>query len=193
MESFFVKVAEFVDLGDEAKTGLTKILKRHSLPKGHFLLKPFGVCSHIYFIQSGLTRTFYEKEGKDITDWISSENTFACSIVSFITRMPDRRGIELLEDTVLWSMQYSELEGLCKKHHQVERLYRLITSYGIVEMQKRFDDLHFSTAMQRYATIMKEQPTLIQRVPLNVLASYIGITQETLSRMRAQYPASVKK
>jgi CRP-like cAMP-binding protein len=112
---------------------------------------------------------------------------FACSIISFLTRQPDRRGIELLEDSVLWGMHHDELEQLYKHHHDIERLGRLLVSFGLIQLQQRFDDLHFATAAQRYRTLMDTNPSFIQRVPLGMIASYLGITQETLSRIRAQH------
>jgi len=145
------------------------------------------VCNYVYFVEKGLTRTFYYKGGKDVTDWFSPENTFACSIVSFISRKPDRREIELLEPSVLWALHYNDLENLCVKHHEIERLTRHLVSSGLVQLQQRFDDLHFSPASQRYQTLMETNPSLIQRVPLGMIASYLGVTQETLSRIRAQF------
>ncbi|MBN8856435.1 MAG: hypothetical protein BGO55_16715 [Sphingobacteriales bacterium 50-39] len=112
---------------------------------------------------------------------------FACSIISFLTRQPDRRGIELLEDAVLWGLHCDELEKLYKHYHDIERLGRLLVSFGLIQLQQRFDDLHFATAAQRYRTLIDTNPSFIQRVPLGMIASYLGITQETLSRIRAQH------
>jgi CRP-like cAMP-binding protein len=187
LEAFFKKTAEFVQLGADAKAAMSSILTYHELPKGCILLKPYSVCNYIYFVESGLTRTFYDKDDKDITDWLSPEGTFACSVVSFINRIPDRRGIELLEDSVLWSLQYYELEELYRQYHEIERMGRLIVSFGLTQLQQRFDDLHFASAAQRYHNMMHQYPNLIQRTPLSMIASYLGITQETLSRIRAQY------
>ena len=86
-------------------------------------------------------------------------------------------------------MQYYEIEELCKQHHEIERMGRFIVSFGLTQLQKRFDDLHFASALERYNNLMQTAPTLIQRTPLNYIASYLGITQETLSRMRAQKSA----
>lgn len=155
-------------------------------PKGHILVRADTTCNYVYYIEKGLTRTFYLKDGKDITDWISTERTFASSIVSFITRKPDIRNVELLENAVLWAFHYDDMEKLYKASHEIERLGRLIANYGLVQMQQRFDDLHFATANERYIKLMHANPTIIQRVPLGMIASYLGITQETLSRIRSQ-------
>jgi signal-transduction protein with cAMP-binding, CBS, and nucleotidyltransferase domain len=184
--NFFETVAHFTTLSDESKSALADVLKRSEFAKGKILVKPDTVCHRLYFIEKGLTRTYYFKDGKDITDWLSAENTFAVSIISFITRKPDRRAIELLEPSVLLSIHIDELENLCAKHHDIEKLMRHLVSSGLVQLQQKFDDLHFETALQRYQTLMATNPTLIQRVSLGMIASYLGITQETLSRIRSQ-------
>ncbi|HEY4325485.1 MAG TPA: Crp/Fnr family transcriptional regulator [Mucilaginibacter sp.] len=186
MDSFFKAVAPFTNLSADSKLALSAVLKRMELPKGQVLVKPDSVCSNLYFIEEGLTRTFYFKEGKDITDWLSPENTFAVSIISFITRKPDRRAIELLESSVLLTIKFDALEALCAIHHDIERMTRHLISFGLVQLQQKFDDLHFETALQRYQKLMATNPTLLQRVPLGLIASYLGMTQETLSRMRSQ-------
>lgn len=186
MNNFFLTISQFTNLTAESKYDLSFCLKQLKFPKGHLLVKQETVCNYIYFIDIGLTRTYYLKDGKDVTDWISDENSFACSIISFIARKPDRRAIELLEPSVLFALHYNDLENLCKKHHDIERLFRHLVSFGLVQLQQKFDDLHFSSASQRYQTLIASHPTFIQRVPLGMIASYLGITQETLSRIRAQ-------
>ena len=104
--------------------------------------------------------------------------------MSFINRQPDRRGIELLENSQLWALHHDELEEAYGQHHQLERMGRLIVGFGLTQLQQRFDDLHFATASARYQTLLRTNPTLVQRVPLGMIASYLGITPETLSRIR---------
>lgn len=186
MESFFSAIAQYTDLSDESRLDLASCLKELTLPKGHILVKPDTICSFLFFIDTGLTRTYYLKDGKEITDWISDENSFACSIISFITRQPDRRGIDLLENSVLYSLYYNDLNALCSKYHDVETFTRKLVSYGLIQLQQKFDDLHFVTALERYQTLMRTNPSFIQRVPLGMIASYLGITQETLSRIRSR-------
>ncbi|HTF31656.1 MAG TPA: Crp/Fnr family transcriptional regulator [Flavitalea sp.] len=186
MNNFFLTVSKFTNLSAESKQELSLCLKKLEFPKGHILVKQDTVCNFVYFIDSGLTRTYYLRDGKDVTDWISDENSFASSIISFITRKPDRRTIELLEPSILFSLHYNDLENLCSKHHDIENLFRNLVSFGLVQLQQKFDDLHFSSALQRYQTLMATHPTFIRRVPLGMIASYLGITQETLSRIRSQ-------
>jgi CRP-like cAMP-binding protein len=186
MQSFFTFISTITPLSPESHEAMSDVLQRMDLPKGHDLLRPGAICHYLYFIEKGLTRTWYLKDGKEVTDWISAEGSMAVSIISFLTHQPDRRGIELLEDSTFWAISYTELEKLYKQYHDIERLGRLMLSQGIIQLQQRFDDLHFATAQQRYQQLIAATPSLINRVPLGMIASYLGITQETLSRIRAQ-------
>jgi len=187
MEKFFAFIQQVSFLSEEGKDALAAVLKKMEYPKGHHLLRPGGICQYFYFIETGLTRTYYIKDGKDVTDWLSAENSFAVSIISFLTRQPDVRGIELLESSLLWGVSWQDLENLYKQHHDIDRLGRLLLAYGMVQMQQRFDDLHFATAAERYHKLVDTNPSLLNRVPLGMIASYLGITQETLSRIRARH------
>ncbi|HJP63244.1 MAG TPA: Crp/Fnr family transcriptional regulator [Mucilaginibacter sp.] len=186
MDKFFQVTSQFTHLSTDAKEALASIAKKLELPKGHILVKENTVCNNLYFVEEGLTRTYYYKDGKDITDWISPENTFAVSILSLISRKPDRRIIELLEPCILYSFPYDKLEELYSKFHEIEKLGRLLISSGLVQLQQKFDDMHFTTAAQRYQTLMETNPSFLLRVPLGIIASYLGMTQETLSRIRSQ-------
>jgi CRP-like cAMP-binding protein len=185
MEAFFQAIDQFLKLSAEGKNAFSSILRKEEHAKGHLLLKPNSICRRVYFIEQGLTRTFYYKDGKDVTDWLSAENAFAGSMISFLTQTPDVRGVELLEPSVLWSFAYNDLEALYQHSHEIERLGRLLSSHAYILVQHRFDDLLFSSATERYRKLLQHNPTFLQRVPLGMIASYLGITQETLSRIRA--------
>lgn len=174
-------------LSEESKAMLSAILVRHELPRGRTLIKPNTTCDQVYFIEQGLARTYYIKEGKDVTDWLAAEGDFVVSVISFLTHQPDRRAVELLETSILWSLSYHGLEQLYQQSHEIERLGRLLVSTGLILVQQRFDDLHFSNAAQRYKHLLARNPSIINRVPLSYVASYLGISQETLSRIRARH------
>jgi len=184
MDTFFQAIEPLVQLSPDGRQALSGIAERLEFPKNHQLIRQDTVGQRIYFIESGLARTYYYKDGKDITDWLSAEGDFVGSIVSFLSQRPDRRIVELLEPSRLWAFPYAKLEILYDRHHEIERLGRLLISQGVIQLQQRFDNLHFSTALERYQTLMRTNATLIQRVPLGMIASYLGITQETLSRIR---------
>ena len=175
MQQLFQELEKFSSLSLDTKKAMESITRKRELPKGYVLLHAGGICNHLYFITKGLTRTFYVKDGKDITDWLSLENTFATSVISLFTRKPDRRSIELLEDSTIIEIPHHELENLFTKYHDLERLGRLWSNYGIVQLQQRFDDLHFATAAERYAKLIQNNPTILQRVALGIVASFLGI------------------
>ncbi len=187
LNDLFQAPGNHITLSADSRIAFAAIAEKRELPKGTFLVTAGSYCKHLFFIQQGLSRTFYIKDGKDVTDWISPERSIATSIVSFITGLPDIRSIELLEPSIIWAIGRDDLEKLYREHHEIERFGRLMVSAGLVQMQQRFDDLHFATARERYAKLMQQSPSLVQRVPLGMIASYLGITQETLSRIRADY------
>jgi len=186
LEAFFKKIESFIKLSRDSKNALAAILIREEFPKDRVLVKANTICGQAYFIEKGLARTYYIKEGKDVTDWLSAEDDFVLSVGSFLTQQPGRRAVELLEQSILWAIPYKGLEELYDHNHEIERLGRLLTSYGLILVQQRFDDLHFATALERYQKLLDTHPSFVQRVPLGYIASYLGITQETLSRIRAQ-------
>lgn len=186
MESFFSTISNFTSLSEQSKKELSSRFKKVVSPKGHILVKPDTICNFLYFIDRGLTRTYYLKDGKEVTDWISDEHTFSCAIISFISRHPDRRGIDVLEPSILFAIHYNNLDYLCQRYHDIDILFRKLVSLGLIQLQQKFDDLHFATAVERYKSLINTNPSLINRVPLGMIASYLGITQETLSRIRSK-------
>ncbi len=184
--SFFDSVSEAVKLNDESRSVLLSLMLKQSLPKGHILVSSGSFCNHVYYVEKGLARSFYIKDGKEVTETFSAENSFACSINGYVTKTPDGRQIELLEPSVIWSLPYSDLEKLYDKYHDIERLGRHIITMELVELHKRLTELQFMSAQERYNNLQKKNPDLLQRVPLGLISSYLGITQETLSRIRAR-------
>lgn len=154
-------------------------------PKGHLLL-PEGKVSHfIYFVGRGLVRIFYHKDKKEITEWLTMDYKFFLSITSFFQRQPSRLIIQLLEPSEILAIHHDDLMRLCKEHHEVEHLFRMMLTTSLLLSQERVDSLQFETAQQRYKKLVASNPDIVQRVPLAYIASFLGITQETLSRIRA--------
>lgn len=161
-------------------------ITKEELPRNTILVKPDTVGEYIYFIEKGAARVFYYKEDKDITDGFKGEKTLLASVISFIRQKPDKRGIELLEDSVLWKLGYKDLEKLTTQFPDLQYLYRMIMSSLLITTQNRLDRMLFQTAEERYLDFVKSHPRANELLTLGMIASYLGITQETLSRIRGK-------
>ena len=163
---------------------MSAVLRKMESPKASYLIKEGKVSNHIYFLEKGCLRGFYNLDGKEITYWFAFENDFVTSFYSFITRKPSVENIQVMEDSTLWSIAYDDLQKLYNKHPDIERFGRLINEHYYVMLEERFVSNHFKEARERYENLASNSPHIIQRAPLGYIASYLGITQETLSRIR---------
>lgn len=182
VESF----GEMAQLSAEAESALLGIIEKRTVKKKELLLSEGKVCDQIYFVEKGIARAFYYKDGREITFWIAAENEFVGSLASFFSRTRSNKYVETLEDCTLWVFDYKKLEELYSSSKELERMGRLFTSYGITILEKKFDDFHSLSAKERYDLLTTKYPEILQRVSLGIVASYLGISQETLSRIRSQ-------
>lgn len=176
----------FGKISDENIQRIMEAIMRKEYSAKTILQDADKISSKIYFVEKGIARTFYYKDGKDVTFWIALEGDFIGSMSSFFMREPSIKMIETLEDCVLWEFEYQKLEKLFSSNSELEKLGRLFSNYGLSLMEKRFDNLHFNTAKERYQILVKQDSEIIQRISLGIIASYLGVTQETLSRIRSQ-------
>ena len=155
-----------------------------SLEKGSILVREGQYSDKTFYIIKGCARAYYLKDGKDISDWFAFENEFISAIVSFFTEKPSPHYIELLEDSILIELSRDDIEGLADKYHDFERLLRVIVTQTMLSHQERIASMQFYNAEQKYENLLVIRPDITQRVPLTDIASYLGITLETLSRIR---------
>lgn len=160
------------------------ILQTNSYPKHHILHQTGTICQYSYLIEKGIARAYYYKDGKDITAHFAFENESITAIDSFIQRKRSRYAIEVLEEAVIHSIHYQDLQDLLAQKPQYEKYIRLFLEQIYVDLAERVEDLLFFSAKERYQKLLQKHPDLIQRVNLGHIASYIGISQETLSRIR---------
>jgi CRP-like cAMP-binding protein len=131
-------------------------------------------------------RGFYTLDGKEITHWFAFEQDFVTSFNSFTTQQPAVENIQLLEGSILWAITKENLTRLLKEYHEIERLVRIAYEKYYIRLEDRYVNAQFKTAAQRYHALLEQSPHIIERAPLGAIASYLGITQETLSRIRSQ-------
>lgn len=164
---------------------LQKCYSELHVPKNSLLVQEGDYSDKMYFILKGAARAFYFHKGKEFTDWFMFENMFMCSMLSFFSGVPSVQYIETLEASHLLVLTRKDINWLCQKHHDMEKLNSLILTAGLVSLQQNIVDQRFKTAQERYQILMQAFPKIIKRVPLRHIASYLGVTQETLSRIRA--------
>lgn len=153
--------------------------------KETILVKEGAYSDQLYFIIKGGIKAYYLKDGKEITDWFAFENDFICAINSFFLQIPSPHYIETLEGTTILSIDRASIEKLCDQYHDFERLGRLSTTRTMLRLQRKVVSLQFETAENRYYNLLEIYPDIELRVPLRDIASFIGITPETLSRIRS--------
>lgn len=185
-EQLRVYLNSFVKLDGEAAREIEKNFVKKSFPKGSFLAKEGEITREVHFIIMGCCRFYHVKDGRTVTHWFSFENTFTTSLRSFTSQTPSVEYIQAIENCTVLSMKYDDLSELYKKYHQWERLGRLIMEDFSRKMLDRITALQTLTAKQRYIMLLKCEPRIIQRIPLNLVSSYLGISGETLSRVRSE-------
>lgn len=186
MESLFTYFEKYNPLSPEAVSAITAISHTINLAKNQDL-QPIGhTCKTIYFICKGIARIYYYKEGIDITESFSFENSLIARVESLFTGKPSRKAISIIEDAELIAIQAGKLFQLYDTFPEIERLFRKIFEAAYVETVHRVESIQFHTAEERYNTLLIESPNILQRVPLKYIASYLGITQVSLSRIRGQ-------
>jgi CRP/FNR family transcriptional regulator, anaerobic regulatory protein len=154
--------------------------------KNEFILKEGKVSNYTSWIISGLIRSYYMKDGEEITTKFLWEGAPITSTYSYYSRKPGNENIVALEDTVLASMHYDHMQLLYKTHPAFNVIGRVITEQYLYMLEIEVYNLRKQKAEDRYHFIVKHFPHLLQRVPLKYLATYLGINLETLSRIRAK-------
>ncbi|GAB3027340.1 Crp/Fnr family transcriptional regulator [Niabella terrae] len=187
MESLFEQLNQYHRLSPQAGQALAACLEEKTLAKNHFLIRRGRVCEHFYFLQQGAVRGFYELESRQVTHWFAFENTFVSSFYSFSTGNPAVEHIQLMEGCILWTITRRQLLGLFDQFPEIERLVRIIYEHYYIRLEERYVNAQFKTAAERYADLITATPHILQRVPLGYIASYLGISQETLSRIRSRH------
>lgn len=165
---------------------LQEISDTKIIDKGKFLHKPKRVCENLYFIGSELLRIFYRKDSKEITDNFSAEGEWITSLYSFMKNVPDNYYIQTLEKSELIIINILHFEKCLQDFPEMERFAMLLVFNHFIRQSERIVSLQFHSAKERYKYFCQTAQNKLPRVPLGMLASHLGLTQETLSRVRAE-------
>lgn len=155
------------------------------IKKNKLLLKEGQVCTKIYFIEQGIGRSYYlKKDGKEITQWFFDKGEFMTSADSFFKQTASLYYLEVLEDATIYSISFEKMEILLAKYHHMEKFIRLLSIEIFAKIVHKLNSIQFQTSKERYNYMISEFPNIVYRVSLGHIASYLGMTQETLSRIR---------
>lgn len=180
-------VNKYINLTVEEETILLSKLVHRNYLKDQYVVQQEDVCKSINFIISGCTKTFYiDAEGQEHIVVFSIEDWWTSDLGSFITQEPADFNVQCLENTHLIQFTYNNLEALYKEIPKLERLFRKIVERAFVASQKRIIRNFSLSAKERYLIFKKTYPKIEQRVPQYMIASYLGITKEFLSKIKSQ-------
>jgi len=165
---------------------LESILVPKKYAKGEMILKEGEVCESIYYIDKGLIRQYYYKNDKELTEHIGADGEIFMCIESLFKEEPTKLQVEALEPSVIYLIPKHKLEQVALHNVNIQILYRKILEESLIISQVHADLLRFETAQNRYKRLCKMKPQVVLRAPLVYIASYLQMTPETLSRVRAQ-------
>lgn len=172
-------------LSQDSIGSLVAIFQRGEYDKNQFLLEQGQICRYMYIVESGMLRQFYYKDGRDITEHFSCEGSVVFCIESLFKKEPTKLWLESIEPSVVYLVEYSKLKALTYKYPDINLLLQTILESDLVESQRKADSWRFESSHKRYERFCREYPSASKRAPIAHIASYLLMSPETLSRVRA--------
>ncbi len=186
METIISSIKQMYPVSNESLELLTGKMEKVLFPKKHILIKAGIVNKNYYFIEKGLTRSYCIINGEETTTWFSKEGELAFSMLSCYEGKPGFEYVDALEDTVVYAISIDQLNKLYKTNIEIANWSRVIHQKAFLDLEYRHIAMTTQPAKERYANFTREKHDLFKRVKLGYIASYLGVTQVTLSRLRAE-------
>jgi len=158
-----------------------------SIPKNGYFSKEGRISDRVGFVITGIMRSFFHVEGKEISTFFLFPGNISVALLSFLEQRPAIENIQAMEDTELLVIKRKDLYNLYHENWKWQQVGRVLIERYYVQMERRAIMLQANEAKDRYRAMVKDFPELLQNVPLHYLASYLGVSPETLSRIRRQY------
>lgn len=153
--------------------------------KGEKILQEGEICRNISYIERGLIRQFYFKNGKEVTEHLGVDHSIFMCIESLFKEEPTRLQVEALEPTLVYALPKARLEAAAMRNINIQMLYRKILEESLIQSQIHADLVRFESAPNRYKRLCDLNPQVVLRAPLTYIANYLQMTPETLSRIRS--------
>ena len=186
MENLKKYIENFTDLSEKSWIILNECFTELQVKKGTYLLKENEVCNSIFFISSGFCKSFYNKDGKEINTAFYFEKDFFTNITSLKSGEKSKYAIKVCEDSEVIKFDKSALLDAYQKSQEIESFGRKILELIVKKQEEQIDTFKLLSPAQRYENLILKQPNILQRVSLTQISSYLGISRETLSRIRGK-------
>ena len=186
-------ISRFIELTDEEKIFFTSLLIVKKLRKKQYLLQEGDISRYECFVNNGCLRNYsIDEKGQEHIVQFAIEDWWTGDMYSFLTQTPARLTIDALEDTELFCLEKNALEELYTKVPKFEKFFRLLLQNAFIASQRRIIETMSLTADERYCRFIEQYPLMERRLPLKQIAAFLGITPESLSRIRSQYSKTEK-
>ncbi|MFT3823097.1 MAG: Crp/Fnr family transcriptional regulator [Chitinophagaceae bacterium] len=186
MKQLLDKISRLYPLHNDDLEQLLAVTTSVLLPKGTVLFKEGTVTGKVFIIEQGIARAFTSKAGKEVTFWFGMDGDIILQMCSYVANSPGYETVMLLEDSLLHQFDNTSLQKLYTSNIHIANWGRRLAEYELLQTEERFISLQFHSARERYVALIKKNPELVQHIQLGYIASYLGISQVTLSRIRAE-------
>ena len=185
MKNIIKGIRQYYPVSDSSLEVLFSYMKKMELPKKHLLIHGGVLDRHVYFIEKGFCRSYCLRDGEEITIWFSREGDITFAMKDLYHNEPGYEYVELLENCTLYAIAINDLNNLYETNIEIANWGRVIHQECLLYMDQHHNDQLFLSAKERYAQLLKELPDVIHRANQNYISSYLGITPQHLSRLRA--------
>jgi CRP-like cAMP-binding protein len=182
----FIQFLKKHNISANLLTEISQASCHEELPKNYHLVVPGSRPQKIFFFEKGLARTYYYKNGKDITQSFYKENDAFASVECIFYNRPSRYGLELLEESTIYTVSYHKIVKYLANSMELNKLLRMLVVNSFLSLYDRIDSIQFHSSQERYNHMLANYPDIMLRAPLGHIASYLGITPQTLSVIRGQ-------
>lgn len=180
-------IRDKVAISEEELDAILPFFKTLAAKKNKLLVSHSEYSQQLYFVEKGCLRIFFiNEEGQESTRFLAFENHFASALVSFITEVPAVEYVQALEDSELLCINRKDFFYLLEKYPVWEKFYRHYLEFAYVTNTNRLMSFITMDAKTRYENLLKERPIVVKRLPNKVVASFLNISQETLSRLKSR-------
>ncbi|WP_316734918.1 Crp/Fnr family transcriptional regulator [Pedobacter aquatilis] len=184
MNPLIQQLKKYGPLSSIAEKAIEQKTKKFLKKKNDHFLKEGQVLTSYFVLNRGVFRAYIHRKQKEINVWFGEENQIFGAIMPMYANRPAPENIQFLEDAEVYAISVDDLEELYKLHPELNFIGRKIAEEVCVILEDRITSLHTESAPERYQSLIKEHPNLLNRINLGHIASYVGVTQETLSRIR---------